>query len=210
MVDTDGVTPILPRFSRHTSAAMKVRIDDITSAGIAFDQGVEIPKLDAMFLESQAGQKALDPLTVDLRLSRAGERIIVEGRIATRLGASCKRCLQEVELSLPVEFRMDLLPRGTASSSSERSGARDDGEAERGGSFDLEAADREYYDGESIDVWPILREQLLLALPDYPLCGDECKGLCQSCGLDLNTGECGCRKESPDPRWAALEKIKLT
>ena len=49
-----------------------------------------------------------------------------------------------------------------------------------------------WYEGEEIDLSPLLRERLLLALPTLPLCRDDCRGLCARCGADLNAGPCGC------------------
>jgi uncharacterized protein len=53
----------------------------------------------------------------------------------------------------------------------------------------------------------MIREELILAVPEYVLCREECRGLCPRCGKDLNEGPCACRPE-PDPRWAALEALK--
>jgi uncharacterized protein len=39
------------------------------------------------------------------------------------------------------------------------------------------------------------------------LCSEDCKGLCQKCGADLNHGKCNCPEHEPDPRWAALKKL---
>jgi uncharacterized protein len=58
-----------------------------------------------------------------------------------------------------------------------------------------------------IDLDPVVREQLLLALPGYPVCREDCKGLCTVCGVNLNERDCGCDRHVPDPRWAALEKF---
>jgi hypothetical protein len=46
------------------------------------------------------------------------------------------------------------------------------------------------------------------ALPLKPLCREECKGLCPSCGADLNKGPCSCKGKKGDPRLAALKKLK--
>jgi uncharacterized protein len=54
----------------------------------------------------------------------------------------------------------------------------------------------------------VVREQLLLALPSYPVCQEGCKGLCSVCGANLNERDCGCDRHVPDPRWAGLEKLK--
>ena len=39
------------------------------------------------------------------------------------------------------------------------------------------------------------------------LCSEDCKGLCSTCGADLNEGECGCSKGNIDPRWSQLLDI---
>jgi uncharacterized protein len=190
---------------------MLVRIDEITAEGRHFGEGVPKVRLDGLLTEEKTGFHALSEVDVDLRLSRAGKRILVEGGLDTRVGGACSRCLEQVEMTLPTRFRVDLrpgedrAPEGLPGSDDESLG---DGDAD--GSFSLEEADRDYYDGESLDIWPILREQLLLSLPDYPLCDEACKGLCQVCGADLNAGECGCDRKVPDPRFAALAKMKIT
>ena len=64
------------------------------------------------------------------------------------------------------------------------------------------------YDGDRIDLDEIVREQILLALPTRQLCAEDCKGLCPSCGANLNEKACGCEQQQTDPRWSALEALK--
>ncbi len=78
-----------------------------------------------------------------------------------------------------------------------------------GGSFAPEDAEEETYTGKVIDLDPIVREQIALALPGYPVCDESCKGLCSVCGANLNERDCGCDRHVPDPRWAGLKNIKL-
>ena len=64
---------------------------------------------------------------------------------------------------------------------------------------------------EVLETLPIVIEQLQLNIPMKPLCRDDCRGLCPSCGADLNeleSGRCDCAAPAPDPRWAALASIK--
>ena len=51
------------------------------------------------------------------------------------------------------------------------------------------------------------RRSILFSLPMKVVCSEDCKGLCQHCGADLNEGDCGCSQENIDPRWAALVDI---
>jgi uncharacterized protein len=58
-----------------------------------------------------------------------------------------------------------------------------------------------------VDLGEALREYALLALPMRPLCKPDCKGLCPTCGADLNLGDCGCESEEGDNRFAALKNL---
>ena len=60
-----------------------------------------------------------------------------------------------------------------------------------------------------VDVSADVREDLLLEIPGFPLCGTGCKGLCAQCGQDLNVGSCGCRPPEGRPSpWVALDGWK--
>ncbi len=59
-----------------------------------------------------------------------------------------------------------------------------------------------------IDVSEILREQILLSVPERRVCEDDCKGLCPTCGTDLNQSRCKCSKDIPDSPFAVLKQLK--
>ena len=62
---------------------------------------------------------------------------------------------------------------------------------------------------DSVEITPDMREDLLLHIPAFPVCGEECKGLCAQCGVDLNKGSCACEAgERPNP-WSALDNLNL-
>lgn len=56
------------------------------------------------------------------------------------------------------------------------------------------------------DVDPLIREDIILAMPYRFLCSEECKGLCAKCGKNLNEGPCGCQKDI-DPRLEVLRQL---
>ena len=58
-----------------------------------------------------------------------------------------------------------------------------------------------------VDVTDSIKETLVLALPNKNLCSQECKGLCASCGANLNQAQCSCEKDQIDPRWEGLKKL---
>ena len=63
--------------------------------------------------------------------------------------------------------------------------------------------------GDQIDLTPILREYVLLDLPDAPLCREACAGICPQCGADRNVNPCDCDTGDVDPRWSALSELRL-
>ena len=62
---------------------------------------------------------------------------------------------------------------------------------------------------EEVDVTEDIREAIMLSLPRFPLCDEDCKGLCPHCGKDLNGGPCGCRAIEEGGSWGALNSLKL-
>jgi uncharacterized protein len=59
-----------------------------------------------------------------------------------------------------------------------------------------------------VDLEPMIRDAVLLAMPLAPLCSPDCLGLCPRCGGDRNLGECGCQPEI-DARWAPLSSLRI-
>jgi len=130
---------------------------------------------------------------LDLQATRAGQEVELVGRVKARVEFECDRCLQP--LAVTVEPSFDLLylpPLGT-------------GDEHELGEDDLAIA---FYQGDTIDVDDLVREQIELALPMSKLCREDCRGLCPECGANLNDGDCGCKDEEIDPRWAALKQLK--
>ena len=186
---------------------MLVNIDEIKEPGLDRRWDVSREALDAMVAGDRAGWRAHGGVQVDAHLEKVERRILLRATARADLEADCRRCLLPVAAVVPVEFELTLVPA---------EGARAEG-GQRGdhphqpvaGSFDAYEAQEEVFRGKVIDLDPILREQLLLALPGAPVCGEGCKGLCSVCGGNLNEWECGCVRTVPDPRWAGLSKVKL-
>jgi len=63
---------------------------------------------------------------------------------------------------------------------------------------------------EFVDLTDELRQSIILALPTYPVCRADCRGVCPTCGKNLNGGPCSCEDRSGDGRWGALDALKLT
>ncbi len=61
--------------------------------------------------------------------------------------------------------------------------------------------------GYTLDLFSLVRDDILLEMPIKHLCSEGCLGLCPRCGQNLNEGSCGCKKEAVDPRMAALDEL---
>ncbi len=187
---------------------MRVNIDEIKEAGLDRNWDVTQTQLDEILAGDPAGYRARAPAHVHARLEKLGRRVRVEADAKAELSGACKRCLAPVSVDVPVEFELSLVP-ADARDGDEAADLQDHDKATKGGSFSADAAEEETYTGKAIDLDPIVREQVLLALPEYPVCNESCKGLCPVCGANLNDRACGCDRHVPDPRWAGLKNVKL-
>lgn len=66
-----------------------------------------------------------------------------------------------------------------------------------------------YHDvAEAIDLTPEVREDMILAFPNYPVCSPGCRGLCPRCGANWNEKACSCRPPGGEGAWSALDELK--
>jgi uncharacterized protein len=137
----------------------------------------------------------------DLELYADGTHAFAAGSFKGHLVVACSRCVGEVRLELEERIRVTFMPPGEMPK-------EDDSPGEEGAEVHEEDLDVFPFDGERLDLEPLIREQFVLAVPYSPLCREDCRGLCPQCGIDLNTGTCACEKPI-DPRLAALKGLKL-
>lgn len=186
---------------------MRVNIDEIKEAGLRRSWDVAREAADEMVAGDQAGYRARGPIHVDAKLEKIERRVRVDAHGQAELTVPCRRCLSPVALDLPVDFELMLVPREEYAG--DERGEKEENKGWVAGSFGPGDAEEDVYTGKVIDLDPLVREQLVLALPAYPLCREDCKGLCLVCGTNLNERECGCDRRVPDPRWAGLKNLKL-
>jgi uncharacterized protein len=146
------------------------------------------------FFDSQLRQST--PLEVSgvAELLGATQEIRLTGRLAVRMEADCDRCLGVASFPIDAGFDLFYRPEGTGIRAEQI--ALEEGETEIG-----------YYTGDGLELKEVLREQVLLALPMQRVCREDCKGICPVCGKDRNDGDCGCRVQPADDRWAALKSL---
>jgi len=145
--------------------------------------------------DGESDNLSIPQAAVTCHVSRAGEAVFVEGQINAVVEPLCCRCLETVRLPVDFDFRYTLMPV--------RESMKDD--------VELQAEDLEFgfYQGEVVDLSPLIYEQIMLQIPMKVLCRETCRGLCPQCGANLNAGTCGCRAAPGDDRFAVLKNLKI-
>lgn len=133
-------------------------------------------------------------LALDVRCESAGEGIWVTGTVAFTVVGECARCLDPMTWPQEASFsEMFAYPP------TDHRGARVD-------AGDDEEDPPIYVEDDLIDLEPIVRDAVVLALPMAPVCADDCAGLCPTCGVRLVVGH-DHRHDTIDPRWEALRAL---
>lgn len=164
---------------------MDILIDDIPEEGLE----IEAKESDAWFrgvIEDAVRDSFNSEGEANARISmqKFEGNINIEGNIHFDSTHTCDRCLAEYKSPVDLKIHTALIPlrdvRGP-------DGVSDD---------DLELASEDletgHYEGDRFDLAEVIREQIVLAEPMKHLCRENCAGLCQRCGKDLNDGPCGC------------------
>lgn len=190
--------------------------------GLPVREALEAPVDDPA---AGAGVAELD-LYAEAEHGIGGGSVFASGRIDGWLTVACRRCIGPVKVPLAETLRVTYVPHHATpdrdadadaddATDKKRKGGKGKGgkaEAETEADDDgLELAEDDLdvfpYEGDVVDLEPLIREQFILAVPFAPLCKDDCKGLCPMCGIDRNIDTCQCEKPV-DPRFAGLEALK--
>jgi uncharacterized metal-binding protein YceD (DUF177 family) len=176
---------------------MKIPVDEIPQSPkeIAFPENIE--ELNEIYRRSKIPDFGFPPcLGVNLTFYRSGAEIFFDGSFRGQFTGYCGRCLEQYSFTLDHDFALVLTP--------------EPGRSERGAE-ELQSGELglSYYSGDEIDVTPLIVEQVMLALPTRPLCAEDCRGLCDSCGANLNREACDCADTGGDPRMAIFRTLKV-
>ena len=153
---------------------------------------------DLQLAEKDPGIKDVLALTADVHADDVD--CLVEGELHGMLVHECVRCLEAFDRPADISFRAlykDLERRGGLG----REGERGEGEADR------EAGDYYPMVRHHIELHDALREHIILSTPMQPLCSDECRGLCQVCGQNLNVTACACEEVKAPSPFSVLQGV---
>lgn len=153
------------------------------------------------------------PLAIGLDLTKVENTVCVTGVIEGTAVRECVRCLKDFEEPVAFSLRVVFEPEPKAKP---KAGApatkRVDARKKQPEPVEAEAdetGDEIYhYQGDQLDLAPMLREQVILSAPMHPLCKDDCAGLCAHCGKDLNEGLCQCPVEPASNPFHVLRGLK--
>lgn len=136
-----------------------------------------------------------EPVATDFILTHRGKDLRVDGSVQTAIRYQCSRCLKEYSSRVEARFDLSYLPQ---------SGWKPDEEV----GLKYEDMGVGYYDGIALDVDLMVLEQIELLMPMKYVCREACRGLCPSCGADLNECPCPCKIDATDSRLAVLRDFR--
>ncbi|MDQ7094728.1 DUF177 domain-containing protein [Desulfosporosinus sp. PR] len=139
------------------------------------------------FSSFDLGAEALSfsaPVHVQLQVTNTNKAVMVSGTIETELNVICGRCLEPFKYPLKLPYQDEWIFPAQATEEL------------------LESA--LLLEKDDVDISQRIFEQIVLALPMKFVCSDDCRGLCLTCGANLNLTSCSCKEDVVDPRFAAL------
>ena len=171
---------------------MKISFDAIVEPGL----DLEIHDAD-WFPEDDCVR--VGPVQAKLSLTRQNRRVFLDGRLNFTCRFACDSCLElydEVQdLSFKIEFEY-LASNDPYWQSDEHQCPQAD-------------MDVEFLHEPEIDIDAMLAQQVILSVPAKRLCSQSCRGLCPSCGSNLNKSECTCRDREPNSPFQVLAQLKV-
>jgi uncharacterized protein len=178
---------------------MEFKVSELEKEPVEFDLKLKPGTIEYGEEVEQDGPVATSGRAEVLHEHRGPKEVVADirlrGQYAGEFKVPCARCVEPVEIPLSAEFDLIFRPVGADAGASERS---------------ISAVETEigYYQGDSLLLEDVLREQVLLSLPVRTLCKPDCKGLCPRCGKNRNLEACSCEEAPSDPRWEALAGLR--
>ena len=146
---------------------------------------LSVPAPEGFELADLIGVPTGADLELDLRLESVMDGVLVSGVVTAPVSGECGRCLADVSDTLRVKVQeLYVYPEAATDHDEEDEVSQ--------------------LDGDFLDLQPVLRDAVVLALPLNPLCDEDCQGLCSTCGERLDDLPEGHTHDTTDARWGAL------
>lgn len=128
--------------------------------------------------------------SVFLNIERIKKReLMITGMADVTIEIPCDRCLKGVD----VDFHLQIQKHVNLDADAEKT--------------DQELDESNFIDGYNLDVDKLLYNEILIGWPMKILCSEDCKGICNVCGQNLNEGDCDCEDTSLDPRMSVIRDL---
>ncbi|MGA8043378.1 MAG: DUF177 domain-containing protein [Terracidiphilus sp.] len=178
---------------------MEFIVSELEKEPIEFELELPLGTIDFGSEAEQDGPLAASGRAEVIHEHRGPREIVADirlkGRFAGNFAAPCARCLEPVKMPLAADYDLIFRPLGVDAGAPERA-------------ISAQETEIGYYQGDSLLLEDVLREQVLLSLPARTLCKPDCKGLCPRCGRNRNLEACTCEEGPSDPRWEALSGLR--
>ena len=137
--------------------------------------------------------KLASPMNLTGKISRNNKGYYLNADISFEIMDNCSRCLEEV--NVPIEYTIEGFL------------VKEDYDED-----EFEDYDAFIINGDEVDLLEIIGQTLIFNLPAQVLCNEDCMGLCQDCGTNLNRESCVCSQiandeDDIDPRFAKLKDL---
>lgn len=186
---------------------MIIKLPDISPEGLEFHEEITVKEYSKKknIKKAEWFQKAIEDslgenltpgsqASLSVRFDRTGRNVFLSGTVDLSSSPQCARCTERYQSAIHLDLMINMAP------ADEKKRSRDEEEAVDDENFI-------FYEGEVIDLGEVLREQIELDKPIRTLCREDCKGLCPSCGNNLNTHPCKCTLVSQDSPFKVLKDI---
>ena len=152
---------------------------------VSEEVSIELTSFESRLGEFPILQKSPVVLTV---ANQENKTLFIRGSVDVTLSIPCGRCLEEVptQICFDIDKKLDI----------NDSVLTDD-----------EMEENDYLIGFELDVDKLVYAEILVNWPMRVLCKEDCEGICNVCGANLNKGDCGCQRTELDPRMAAIQDI---
>jgi uncharacterized protein len=184
------VALVTPRQADHTLVVDVVKIPEeglAYAAEVAPDM-LRLPQEDAVTMQT--------PVVVRGLFTKVAQQVYFHGHLHGVVTVPCSRCLEMVQSQFVTEVRAVFFPPASMAPEEAQQGVTDE-------------LDLYEHNGVTLDLQPLVRDQVVLSFPVQPLCRDDCAGLCQVCGSNRNERPCTCQVEREDSPFAVLKQLNL-
>ena len=144
------------------------------------------PSEDSLLATVYSDVDFAEPIIVTGYVRNMAGYMVLSAEVKVSYRTVCARCIEPVSNVLEISFEKDIASSEDVSSEND---------------------DYIMIEDKKLDLLSPVEEEIMLEMPSRTLCKEDCLGLCQKCGKNLNEGDCQCDKKEVDPRLAILKTL---